>query len=130
MTTEPTYLYPDTTVQEAATTMKAIKVGFLPVGDGYRLLGVITDRDIALRVCGKGRVSAATRVEQVMTPDVIYAYEDQEVEEAVRMLDDYDIRRLIILNRDKRLTGILSLADLAREPDDSSQKAVVLEGVS
>lgn len=130
MTINPIYLFPNTTTNEAAAMMRSLDVGFFPVGDGERLLGVVTDRDLALRVCGRSRIPCCTTVEQVMTPEVIYVYEDQQIERALKILCDSGLRRLIVLDRDKKMTGIVSSADLARINDDRSPADVLLEAAS
>jgi CBS domain-containing protein len=113
MTPEVERLPKDASIQEVAQKMKAIDVGMIPVYDGDRLVGMVTDRDIALRVAAEGRDVASTPAHTVMTPEVIYCFEDQTVEEAAQVMEKHQIRRLIVLNRDKRLVGIVSLGDLA-----------------
>jgi CBS domain-containing protein len=103
----------DASVQEVAQKMKAIDAGMIPVYDGDRLVGMVTDRDLALRVVAEGRDAARTPAQAVMTPEVIYCYEDQSVEDAGEVMERQQIRRLIVLDRNKRLVGIVSLGDLA-----------------
>jgi CBS domain-containing protein len=103
----------EASVQEVAQKMKTLDVGTIPVYDGDRLVGMVTDRDLVLRVMAEGRDAAQTPAHTVMTPEVIYCYEDQSVEEAAEVMERQQIRRLIVLNRDKRLVGIVSLGDLA-----------------
>ncbi|MGZ8466943.1 MAG: CBS domain-containing protein [Candidatus Binatia bacterium] len=91
----------------------ANSVGALPVCDGERIHGVITDRDLAIRLVAEGRDPARTRVSDIMTPGVSYCFDDQSVEEAVMLMEAEQIRRLPILNREKQLVGMLSLGDLA-----------------
>src|SRR3954454_21482891 len=101
---------PDVTVQKAAERMKALDVGSLPVcGDNDRLVGMLTDRDITVRAVAEGQDPKTARVQDVMTPDVLYCFEDQDVSEAVRLMEENQVRRLVVLNRDKRLVGIVSL---------------------
>lgn len=104
---------PDHTVEEAARAMGAMDVGLLPVADGDRLVGMVTDRDIALRAIGEGR-GPATEVASIMTPDVKYCYEDEDTAHVSRNMAEQQVRRLPVLNRDKQLVGILSLADIAQ----------------
>lgn len=113
MTPEVERLPKDASICEVAKKMKAIDVGMIPVYDGDRLVGMVTDRDIALRVVAEGRDPVSTPAHTVMTPEVIYCFEDQTVEEAAQIMEQHQIRRLIVLNRDKRLVGIVSLGDLA-----------------
>jgi CBS domain-containing protein len=104
---------PDLTVEDAARTMAAIDVGLLPVAEGDRLVGMITDRDIAVRTIGDGK-GPATEVGHVMTRDVKYCYEDEDTAHVSRNMAEQQVRRLPVLSRDKRLVGILSLADIAQ----------------
>jgi len=109
---------PDQTVREAAQKMAEDDLGFLPVGDDDRLVGIITDRDIAVRVVALGRNGDA-RIGDVMTDDVKYCFDDQEVNEVIANMGEIQVRRLPVVSRDKRLVGIVSLADAARKHDPS-----------
>src|SRR5262249_21362833 len=113
MTPEVEVVRTDSTLQEAAARMKGINVGTMPVSDGDRLVGMLTDRDIAVRAVAQGFDPKTTRVGDVMTADVFWCFEDQDVDEAAKLMQEKQIRRLLVMNRDKRLTGIVSLADLA-----------------
>jgi CBS domain-containing protein len=103
---------PDQTICEAACMMSEIDAGSLPVGDQDRLVGVITDRDIVIRAVA-ARKSPDTKVREVMSPEVLYCFDDQDVDEVARNMGRQQVRRLPVVNRDKRLVGIVSLADLA-----------------
>lgn len=109
---------PDMSVKEAAQRMKSMDVGSLPVCDGRHLLGMVTDRDITIRVTAEGRDAASTPVQQAMTPDVSYVFEDQDVKDAAKIMREQQIRRLPVLSRDKKLVGILALGDVAQAGDD------------
>jgi CBS domain-containing protein len=109
---------PDTTVKEAAQRMRSMDVGSLPVCDGRRLLGMVTDRDITIRITAEGRDAAITPVMDAMTPDVAFVFEDQDVQEAARVMRERQIRRLPVLDREKHLVGILALGDIATTGDD------------
>jgi CBS domain-containing protein len=113
MTRDVAFVRPDHSVEEAARMMAAVDVGLLPVGAGDRLVGMITDRDIALRAIGDGK-GPSTDVAQVMTRDVKYCYEDEDTAHVSRNMAEQQVRRLPVLSRDKRLVGILSLADIAQ----------------
>lgn len=130
MTTGVEVVRPDDTLQEAARRMKSIDVGPLPVCDGDRLLGMITDRDIIIRATAEGRDPKVTRVKDAMTPGVVYVFEDQDVEEAASLMKERQIRRLVVLDRNKRLVGILSLGDIAADIQDEELSGEVLERVS
>jgi CBS domain-containing protein len=118
LTREVETIRPDTTVREAAQRMRSMDVGSLPVCDGRNLLGMVTDRDITIRVTAEGRDAATTTVQAAMTPDVTFVFEDQDVKEAARIMRDQQIRRLPVLNRQKQLVGILALGDVAQAGDD------------
>jgi CBS domain-containing protein len=117
MTTSVQLCTPDDTLKDAAEAMGALGVGLLPVTDNERLLGMISDRDIAVRGIGMGR-GPDLRVGDVMTTEVLYCFEDQTLEEVAANMGDQQIRRLPVLNRDKRLVGIISLGDIAQASAD------------
>jgi len=104
---------PEATVQEAAEKMRHLDIGPLPVCDGDRMVGMLTDRDITVRAVAEGCNPTTTTVREVMTPNLVYGFDDQEVEDATHLMEQYQIRRLPVLNRHKRLVGMVSLGDLA-----------------
>jgi CBS domain-containing protein len=104
---------PDTSAREAAQRMRSMDVGALPVCDGRRLLGMVTDRDLTLRILAEGRDPNATPVQDAMTPDVAYAFEDDDVQRAADIMKERQIRRLPIVDRNKHLVGIVALGDIA-----------------
>jgi CBS domain-containing protein len=111
--------------------MKELDVGMLPVcGDNDRLVGTLTDRDITIRAVAEGLDPRTALVRDVMTPSVVYCFEDEDVEEAARLMKDNQVRRLVVLNRDKRLVGIVSLGDLAVDTGDEHLAGSALEAVS
>jgi CBS domain-containing protein len=120
---------PNETIRQAAQAMAELDAGVLPVGEDDRLVGMITDRDIAVRAVAEGRDPAATSVRDVMSQDVKYCYEDEEVEHVAKNMAELQVRRLPVLNRSKRLVGIVSLGDIAL---DASTRTVgnTLRGVS
>jgi CBS domain-containing protein len=103
---------PDQSIREAARIMAEIDAGALPVGDNDRLLGMITDRDIAIRAVAAGK-SPDTPVREVMSAEVKYCFEDDDLNEIAQNMADIKLRRLPVLNHDKRLVGIMSLGDMA-----------------
>jgi CBS domain-containing protein len=117
-------------VKEAAGKMKSLDVGFMPVCDGDRLQGILTDRDITIRATADGRDPKKTKVSEVMSTDLAYCLEEQEVEEAVSLMEARQIRRIPILNQDKRLVGIVSLADIAVHVRDRDLSGETLEEIS
>ena len=113
MTRDVRVASPDHTIEAAARIMAEIDAGVLPVAENDQLVGMITDRDIAVRAVAQGK-GQETRVREVMTPDVRYCYEDEPVTHVAVNMGDLRIRRLPVLNREKRLVGILSIGDLAQ----------------
>ena len=113
MTPDVQVANPNQSIQDAARMMAAIDAGVLPVGENDRLVGMVTDRDIAIRAVAKG-LSPNTKVRDVMSDgEVMYCFEDEEVEEVAHNMADIKVRRLPVLNRNKRLVGIISLGDIA-----------------
>jgi len=120
----------DATLTAAAKHMKELDVGALPVCENDRLVGMITDRDIVIRSAADGHDPKAHRVRDVMTADVVYCFDDQDADEAARLMGGHQIRRLPVLNRSKRLVGMVSLGDLAVRCDEEHTAAGTLEEVS
>ncbi|WP_089177408.1 CBS domain-containing protein [Bosea sp. AS-1] len=112
MTHEVCVANPHETIQQAARFMAGLDVGVLPVGDNDRLVGMITDRDIAIRGVAEGKVPL-TPVSEVMSHEIRYCFDDQEVSEVLENMADIQVRRLPVVDRDKRLVGILALSDAA-----------------
>jgi CBS domain-containing protein len=127
MTRDVRVASPDETIRKAAQTMASLDAGVLPVGENDHLVGMITDRDIAIRGIAKGKGPNA-KVRDVMTEDVKYCFDDQEIEEVTRNMADIQVRRLPVLNREKRLVGILSLGDIVSR--DSKGAGDALRGIS
>jgi CBS domain-containing protein len=121
---------PEASIYEAATTMSHRDIGPLPVGDGERVGGMLTDRDITGRAVAAGRAPRMTHVRDIMTPDVVYGFEDQDVEDAARLMEQYQIRRLPVLNRSHQLVGMVALGDLAVHAGSRPVAAEVLAQVS
>ena len=104
---------PDETIETAARMMAKIDVGAIPVGEADRLIGMITDRDIAIRAVAEG-LGPGTAIRTVMSSDIRYCFEDEDVGHVLKNMGDIQLRRLPVLNREKRLVGIVSLADVAK----------------
>ena len=121
---------PESTLDEAAERMRRLDIGPLPVCDGDRLVGMITDRDITVRATAESRDPVTTRVSEIMTPEVVFTYDDEDVKQAAKLMEDHQLRRLVVLNREKKLVGIVSLGDLAVETKDDKLKGQVLEEIS
>jgi CBS domain-containing protein len=113
MTRDPEVVTPDFTLKDAALKMRQLDIGMLPIRSDDRLVGMLTDRDITVRAIADGRDPTNTKVSDIMTPEVVYCFEDQDVSEAAKLMQEKQIRRLPILNRQKRLVGIVSLGDVA-----------------
>jgi len=103
---------PDDTIQQAARSMAECDAGALPVSENDRLVGMVTDRDIAVRAVAHGK-GLDTKVRDVMTPDVKYCFEDEDLDHVAHNMGHQQVRRLPVMNRGKRLVGILSLGDVA-----------------
>lgn len=130
MTRNVEVVHPEGTLWEAAQKMAALDVGMLPVCSGDQLVGMLTDRDITVRATAEGRDPKTTKVHEVMTPEVVYVSEDDDVSEAARIMMEQQVRRLVVLNQSKQLAGIISLGDLAVHTGDTQQAGQTLEGVS
>jgi CBS domain-containing protein len=130
MTRNPEVVSRQTSLQEAAAKMKTLDVGLMPVCDGDRLTGLLTDRDITIRATADGRDPKKTRVSDVMSTDVAYCFEDQDVAEAVSLMEARQIRRLPVLSKDKRLIGVVSLGDIAVHARDRDLAGETLQEVS
>ena len=124
MTSRPTTVEPRTTAREAAELMRSQDVGSLPVVDGDRLVGMITDRDLALRLVGEGR-GADTSVGEIASKDVVTIDPQQDVSEAARLMAEHQLRRLPVCEEDGRLVGILAQADVAQIGHDELTGEVV-----
>jgi CBS domain-containing protein len=114
---------PNIMLTEAAKLMRDDHVGALPVGENDRLVGMVTDRDIIVRAIAEEQGLGTTAVRQVMSEGVFYCFEDASLEEAGRLMAEHQIHRLPVLNHDKRMVGILALADLARAGDEGAEAA-------
>lgn len=114
---------PEDSIQHVARALREIDAGAMPVGENDRLVGMITDRDIAVRAIADGK-GPDTRVREVMSKSVRYCFEDEDIEDVSEQMADHKIRRLPVLNRDKRLVGIISLGDVSLSDGISSGEAL------
>lgn len=128
MTRDVRIAQPDQSIRQAAQTMLDLDVGVLPVGENDRLVGMITDRDIAVRGVAKG-CGPDAKVREVMSTQVMYCYEDEAVDHVAQNMAEIQVRRLPVLDRDKRLVGIVSVGDMSLyvKPDETGQ---ALRGIS
>jgi CBS domain-containing protein len=120
---------PDDTIREAAQQMRKGNFGMMPVGENDRMIGAISDRDIAIRAVGEGK-DPGTKVRDVMSEGIIWAYEDDSVDDAAKLMSEHQIRRLPIVNADKRLVGIVALGDFAVESADIEAAGEALSEIS
>lgn len=120
---------PETTIREAAQQMRDGDFGMLPVAENDRMIGAISDRDIAVRAVADDK-GPDTTVRDVMSQGICWAYEDDSVDVAARLMSDRQVRRLPIVNRDKRLVGIVALGDFAVERSEIEPAAEALSGIS
>ena len=130
MTREVVVIQPDDSLQSAAKMMRDRNIGFLPVCDGEDLLGVLSDRDLTIRALADGMDVSIMLGRDLMTTPAIYCFDDQDVSEAAKIMEENQIRRLVVLSReDKKLVGVISLGDLARN-ETSKLSGEVLQKVS
>lgn len=129
MSTSVEVIPSEATIQDAAERMRERGIGSLPVRDGSRLLGMITDRDIAIRAVAQNR-DGSTPVREAMTPGVVFCYSDDDVRRVAEIMEDKQIRRLPVLSREKQLLGIVSLGDIAVRVADLMLSGEALERVS
>ena len=113
MTPDAQCVSPDETIVDAAALMRQLDVGVLPVCDEHDVVGMITDRDIAIRAVAEARTPSDTKVREIMSPGTVFVYEDQDVDDVVRVMEEHQIRRAPVMSRDRKLIGIVSLGDIA-----------------
>ncbi|HXF54064.1 MAG TPA: CBS domain-containing protein [Hyphomicrobiaceae bacterium] len=107
------WVSPDTPVSEVARRMRDLDIGAIPVGENDRLIGMVTDRDIACRAVAEGRDPARTSAREVMTKGIVYCRDNEELGDALRIMEQKKLRRLPVINDKKRMVGMLSLGDIA-----------------
>jgi CBS domain-containing protein len=129
MTPQAEVISPDATAEDAASIMKGLDIGVLPVCDEEGLVGILTDRDLAVRVIAVKRDPKAMLVGEAMTPSVVYCFEDDEIERAAAVMAGQQIRRLPVLDKNRKLVGMISLGDIAAH-GQSQLGGEVLEEVS
>ena len=130
MTRDVEIIQPNDSLQMAAQKMRDRDIGFLPVYEGDELIGVVTDRDLAIRAVAGGMDSKAILGREIVTSPVVYCFDNQDVEEAARLMRQNQIRRLLVLDRsDNRPVGVISLGDLAGSVKETTSERV-LQSVS
>ena len=121
---------PETTLQEAAAKMRSLNVGPLPVCEGDRPVGIVTDRDIVIRAIADGKDPRTARIADVMTKELVTVQETDDVKDAARLMKERQIRRVVVVSPDKKVVGIVSLGDIAVDTHDDKMSGDVLEKVS
>ncbi|QRN97529.1 CBS domain-containing protein [Archangium violaceum] len=129
MTRDVEVINPNDTLREAAEKMRSLNVGPLPVCDGQRVLGMITDRDIVVRAIALGRDPNTTQVADAMSPGIEYCFDDDDVDDVLERMRDKQIRRVIVVDRNKKLVGIVAIGDLSGEVSEH-KVGEALEGIS
>lgn len=129
MSKKPEFLPPTASIKEAAIKMKELNCGFIPVGENDKLIGAVTDRDIILRTFAEGKDPNNATLQEIMTSHIEYCFEDDGIEEAVKHMENKQIHRLVVLNREKRMIGILSLGDISRKCHDQELSGEAVEGI-
>jgi CBS domain-containing protein len=127
MTANPSTIEADGFVVEAAKIMKQEDAGVVPVTENGRLIGMVTDRDIAIRVVAEGKDPQSTSVREVASTDLVTIDPQQDLDEALRLMARHQVRRLPVIEEDGRLVGVVAQADVAREGDDTKTGQVVQE---
>lgn len=130
MSKKPEFLPPTATLKQAADQMRLHDYGFIPIGENDRLIGAITDRDIAIRGVAEGKDPNKTTVKEIMSKGIHFCQESDEIHKVVQQMERLQVRRLIVLNQDKRLTGVISLGDIATRCKDTTLCSELTEAVS
>ena len=129
MTRDVKVISPEMTIEEAARAMCDGGFGMLPVGENDRMIGAISDRDIAIRAVAKGK-GPGTKVREIMSEGICWAFDDDTVERAATLMSERQVRRLAVVNRDKRLVGIIALGDFAVDSSEIKPAAEALSKIS
>jgi len=129
MTKDVETINPNDSLRDAAERMRTLNVGPLPVCEGDTLMGIITDRDIVVRAVSQGMDPNTTRVSEAMTDEVEYVYEDDDISTVVSKMKEAQVRRILVVNHDKKLVGIIALGDLSEEMN-TQEAGQTLESIS
>ena len=129
MTKGCSYLAPNTSLAQAAQKMREDDIGSLPIGENDKLIGMVTDRDIVVRGIAEGKDASATSVSEVMSDNLYYCFDDQLADDVASNMSEMQVRRLPVVDREKRLVGIVTLGDLAAKGAPAKAKKA-LEGIS
>ena len=124
MTTNVECVSPDTGLHDLANKMKTLDVGFIPVCENDRLVGTVTDRDIVIRGLAGGKDIATAKARDIMTNQIFWCFEDQDIKEVATQMREKEVRRMLILSSDKRLVGVVSIGDIAKVEEKESGKTL------
>ena len=127
MTQNPSTIESNQTIVDAAKLMKTEDVGLVPIVEGQKLIGTITDRDIAIKVVAEGKDPQSVKVRDVASTDLVTIDPQEDLDEALRLMASYQVRRLPVVEEDGRLVGVLAQADVAREANDKKTGQLVEE---
>ena len=129
MSSDVKVISPDMTITEAARQMRDGDFGMMPVGENDRMIGTVSDRDIAIRAVAEGK-GPGTKVREIMTEGIFWAFDDDTVEHAAKLMSEHQVRRLPVVNHDKRLVGIVALGDFAVDKSEIQPAAKALAKIS
>ncbi|EKD70058.1 MAG: CBS protein [uncultured bacterium] len=130
MSKKPEFLPPSATLKQAADQMRTHDYGFIPVGENDRIVGAVTDRDVIIRAIAEGKDPNKTTLRDVMTKGIHYCFETDSLDKVAQQMEEFQIRRLVVLNKDKRMTGIISLGDIATKSNDAKLCSELTDAVS
>jgi len=130
MSKKPEFLPPNATLKQAADQMRTHDYGFIPVGENDRLIGAITDRDIVIRAVCEGKDPNKATLRDIMSKGIHYCLETDYIEKVAQQMEKLQIRRLVVLNSDKRLVGIISLGDIATKSKNAKLCSELTDAVS
>ncbi|OGT37807.1 MAG: inosine-5-monophosphate dehydrogenase [Gammaproteobacteria bacterium RIFCSPHIGHO2_12_FULL_37_14] len=130
MSKKPEFLPPTATLKQAADQMRTHDYGFIPVGESDRLIGAVTDRDITIKAVSEGKDPNKTTLRDVMSKGIHYCFEKDSLEKIVQQMEKLQIRRLVVLNEDKRMTGVISLGDIATKSKNAKLCSELTDAVS
>jgi CBS domain-containing protein len=124
MTSNVECIGPDAGLREIAQEMKSLDVGFIPICENDRLVGTLTDRDIVIRAVAEGEDVNTCKAREVMSRDIVYAFEDDDLKTVAEKMRDKDVRRILILDHNKRLVGVVSIGDISKVEEKVSGKTL------
>ena len=130
MSKKPEFLPPSATLKQAADQMRTHDYGFIPVGENDRIVGAVTDRDVIIRAIAEGKDPNKTTLRDVMTKGIHYCFETDSLDKVAQQMEEFQIRRLVVLNKDKRMTGIISLGDIATKCQDKKLSSELVDAIS